>query len=210
VNNNISLLPPETRFEQRSRRQLRLVLLCSGLAILVFLCIYGLLIYLTSPDNLEVSRLQEQKAEIANKAAAYQQYGDLKAEVDSLEKLNADAAGLTPDWYYILAEVGSNIPDGVWLTDYTSIFVQEQVQKSDESSAEGNTEGAAATALQGELTIQGKALSHKEVAILLDNLHNVQGLDDIRCQFSTEEMLGERKIYGFEIKASLPVEKGGE
>jgi cell division protein FtsB len=167
VNNNISLLPPETRFEQRSRRQLRLVLLCSGLAILVFLCIYGLLIYHTSQENLEVSRLQEQKAEIANKAAAYQQYGDLKAEVDSLEKLNADAAGLTPDWYYILAEVGSNIPDGVWLTDYTSIFVQEQVQKSDESSAEGNTEGAAATALQGELTIQGKALSHKEVAILL-------------------------------------------
>jgi Tfp pilus assembly protein PilN len=210
VSNYISLLPPETRFEQSSRRQLRLLLLGSGLMILVFLCIYGLLIYLTSQENLEVSRLQEQKAEIANKAAAYQQYGDLKAEVDSLEKLNADAAGLTPDWYYILAEVGSHIPDGVWLTDYTSIFVQEQVQKSDESAAEGNTEGAAATALQGELTIQGKALSHKDVAILLENLHAVQGLDDIRCQFSTEEMLGERKIYGFEIKAALPVEKGGE
>ncbi|MGI6405247.1 MAG: PilN domain-containing protein [Syntrophaceticus sp.] len=210
MSNYISLLPPETRFEQSSRRQLRLLLLGSGLMILVFLCIYGLLIYLTSQENLEVSRLQEQKAEIANKAAAYQQYGDLKAEVDSLEKLNADAAGLTPDWYYILAEVGSHIPDGVWLTDYTSIFVQEQVQKSDESAAEGNTEGAAATALQGELTIQGKALSHKDVAILLENLHAVQGLDDIRCQFSTEEMLGERKIYGFEIKAALPVEKGGE
>jgi hypothetical protein len=230
VSNYISLLPPETRFEQSSRRQLRLLLLGSGLMILVFLCIYGLLIYLTSQENLEVSRLQEQKAEIANKAAAYQQYGDLKAEVDSLEKLNADAAGLTPDWYYILAEVGSHIPDGVWLTDYTSIFVQEQVQKSDESAAEEDTESAtaeqeesataeeeqqpevsvAAPSIQGELTIQGKALSHKDVAILLENLHAVQGLDDIRCQFSTEEMLGERKIYGFEIKAALPVEKGGE
>jgi hypothetical protein len=99
VSNYISLLPPETRFEQSSRRQLRLLLLGSGLMILVFLCIYGLLIYLTSQENLEVSRLQEQKAEIANKAAAYQQYGDLKAEVDSLEKLNADAAGLTPEMY---------------------------------------------------------------------------------------------------------------
>lgn len=112
MSNYISLLPPETRFEQSSRRQLRLVLLGSGLMILVFLCIYGLLIYLTNQENLEISRLQEQKAEITNKAAAYQQYGDLKAEVDSLEKLNADAAGLTPDWYYILAEVGSHIPDG--------------------------------------------------------------------------------------------------
>ena len=227
VSNYISLLPPETRFEQSSRRQLRLLLLGSGLMILVFLCIYGLLIYLTSQENLEVSRLQEQKAEIANKAAAYQQYGDLKAEVDSLEKLNADAAGLTPDWYYILAEVGSNIPDGVWLTDYTSIFVQEQVQQSARKRCRGEhgkrsrgkryaeeeqqpEVSVAAPSLQGELTIQGKALSHKDVAILLENLHNVQGLDDIRCQFSTEEMLGERKIYGFEIKAALPVEKGGE
>ncbi|HBG22075.1 MAG TPA: hypothetical protein DDW83_02330, partial [Peptococcaceae bacterium] len=75
MSNYISLLPPETRFEQSSRRQLRLVLLGSGLMILVFLCIFGFMIYLTNQENLEISRLQEQKAEITNKAAAYQQYG---------------------------------------------------------------------------------------------------------------------------------------
>lgn len=228
--NNISLLPPEIRAEERLRQQLKIFILCSCLVILVFLCIYGALIYLTNQEELEVVRLQEQKAVITRKAMAYQKYGDLKVKVDALEKIHADAAGLMPNWYYILAEVGSHIPDGVWLTNYTSTFNQEQVQQPQESAAEEDTESAtaeqeesataeeeqqpevsvAAPSIQGELTIQGKALSHKDVAILLENLHAVQGLDDIRCQFSTEEMLGERKIYGFEIKAALPVEKGGE
>ncbi|HHV35938.1 MAG TPA: hypothetical protein GXX59_10295, partial [Syntrophomonadaceae bacterium] len=48
-------------------------------------------------------------------------------------------------------------------------------------------------------------------AILLENLHDVQGLDDIRCQFSSEEKLDDnQKIYEFEIKASLPLQKGGK
>lgn len=34
--------------------------------------------------------------------------------------------------------------------------------------------------------------------------------DNICCQFSSEEMLGEQKIYEFEINASLPVQKGGK
>lgn len=230
MSNYISLLPPETRFEQSSRRQLRLLLFGSGVMILVFLCVYGFLFYLTNQENQEISRLQEQQAEIANKVATYQRYGDLKKQVDSLEKLNESAAGLAPDWYYILAEVGSHLPDGVWLTDYTSTFNPEQVPQQQESVAQENTENdtaeqeenaeakeeqqaevsAATPSLQGELTLMGKALSHKDVAIFLDNLHTVQGLADIRCQYSTEEMLGEREIYGFEIKALLPVQKGGE
>jgi hypothetical protein len=70
--------------------------------------------------------------------------------------------------------------------------------------------GNTAVAQQGELMIRGKAFSHKDVAILLENLHHVQGLNNICCQFSSEEMLGEQKIYEFEINALLPVQKGGK
>ncbi|MGI6078975.1 MAG: PilN domain-containing protein [Fastidiosipilaceae bacterium] len=199
--NNVSLLPPEIRAEQHFRRQLRIYILCSCLVILVFLCIYGGLIYLTNQEKLEVSRLQEQKAEITRKAAAYQKYGDLKAEVDALEKINADAAGVMPNWYYTLAEVGSHIPDSVWLTDYITNYNTEG-----DKAQTGNT----AASQQGELVIRGKAFSHKDVAILLENLHDVKGLDNIRCQFSSEEMLEEQKVYEFEIEASLPVPKGGK
>jgi Tfp pilus assembly protein PilN len=210
--NNISLLPPEIRAEERLRQQLKNFILCSCLVILVFLCIYGALIYLTNQEELEVVRLQEQKAEITRKATAYQKYGDLKAKVDALEKINADAAGLMPNWYYILAEVGSHIPDGVWLTDYTTNYKTEQDQKPEGSNTEGDKAqtGNTAVAQQGELMIRGKAFSHKDVAILLENLHHVQGLNNICCQFSSEEMLGEQKIYEFEINALLPVQKGGK
>ena len=200
--NNISLLPPEIRAEQRFRRQLRIYLLCSCFVILVFLCIYGGLIYLTNQEKLEVSRLQEQKAEITRKAAAYQKYGDLKATVDALEKINVDAAGVTPNWYYTLAEVGSHIPDRVWLTDYTTTYLPDK-KKNDKEDNDAESE-------QGELMIRGKAFSHKDVAVLLENLHDVKGVGNIRCQFSSEEMLEEQKVYGFEIKASLPVPKGGK
>lgn len=211
--NNISLLPPEIKAEQRLRRQLRIYILCSCLVILVFLGIYGGLIYLTNQEVAEASRLQEQKAEITRRAAVYQKYGELKEKVDALEKINADASGVTPNWYYFLAEVGSHIPDRVWLTDYTAAYMPEKNKKSKEKSAEGDKsqEDNSAVALQGDLTICGKAFSHKDVAILLENLHDVQGLDDIRCQFSSEEKLDDnQKIYEFEIKASLPVQKGGK
>lgn len=153
--NNISLLPPEIRAEERLRQQLKNFILCSCLVILVFLCIYGALIYLTNQEELEVVRLQEQKAEITRKATAYQKYGDLKAKVDALEKINADAAGLMPNWYYILAEVGSHIPDGVWLTDYTTNYKTEQDQKPEGSNTEGDKAqtGNTAVAQQGELMI---------------------------------------------------------
>lgn len=200
--NNISLLPPEIRAEQHFRRQLRIYILCSCLVILVFLCIYGGLIYLTNQEKLEVSRLQEQKAEITRKAAAYQKYGDLKAEVDALEKINADAAGVTPNWYYTLAEVGSHIPGRVWLTEYTAAYNPDKKKEAEKDNADASQ--------QGELMIRGKAFSHKDVAILLENLHDVQGLDNIRCQYSSEEMLDGKKVCEFEIKAALPVPKGGK
>lgn len=210
---NISLLPPEIRAEQRSRQQLKLYLLCSGVVILVFLCIYGSLIFLTYQEKAIAGSLQEQKAEITRKAATYQKFGDLKAKVDALEKINTDAVDITPNWYNILAEVGSQVPDRVWLTGYTATYKAGESEKSQESNAEGDKAsnvGSTLSSQSGELTIRGKALSHKDVAVLLENMHSVQGLDKICCQFSSEEKLNEQKIYEFEIKASLPVQKGGK
>ena len=217
--NNVSLLPPEIRAGQRSRRQMRLYLLCSGLVVLVFLCIYGGLFYMTYLEKEDVVRLQEQKNEVTRKAAAYKKYGDLKAKVDALESMNAAATSGTTNWYYILAEVGSHLPDRVWLTDYTAVIklAEGQQAQAKESNAETEKDESkskqtqtAAVSASGELTIRGKAFSHNDAAAFLEKLHDVQGLDNVLYQFSSEEELNDQKIYEFEIKASLPVQKGGK
>ncbi len=208
---NISLLPPEIKAEQRSRQQLRLSLLCSGVVVLVFLCIYGGLIFLTYQEKNEASRLQEQITEVQKKAVPYQKYEVLKADVDTLEKINDAAAGGIPNWYYLFAEVGLEVPEGVWLTDCTATFNKQEVQQPQEGTETENAQTQSTQASsQGELTIRGMALDHKDVAAFVKNLHAIRGIDNIRCQFSTEQELEGQKAYQFEIKASLLVQKGGE
>ena len=206
---NISLLPPEIKAEQRSRQQLRLALLCSGVVVLVFLCIYGGLIFLTYQEKMEASRLQEQITEVQKKAIPYQKYEVLKADVDTLEKINNAAVGGIPNWYYLFAEVGLEVPEGVWLTGCTASYNKPEKKQAQEGTENDQAESTPVT-YQGELTIRGMALDHKDVAAFVKNLHAIQGLDNIRCQFSSEQELAGQKAYEFEIKASLPVQKGGE
>lgn len=206
---NISLLPPEIKAEQRSRQQLRLALLCSGVVVLVFLCIYGGLIFLTYQEKNEANGLQEQIAEIQKRAVPYQKYEVLKADVDTLEKINNAAVGGIPNWYCLLAEVGSEVPEGVWLTECTASYNKSDGQQTQEGTKSDQTQNTQVSS-EGELTIRGMALAHKDVAAFVKNLHAIQGVDNIRCQFSSEQELAGQKAYEFEIKASLPVQKGGD
>ncbi len=206
---NISLLPPEIKAEQRLRQQLRLTLLCSGVVVLVFLCIYGGLIFLTYQEKNEANGLQEQIAEIQKRAVPYQKYEVLKADVDTLEKINNAAVGGIPNWYYLFAEVGLEVPEGVWLTGCTASYNKPEKKQAQEGTENDQAESTPVT-YQGELTIRGMALDHKDVAAFVKNLHAIQGIDNIRCQFSSEQEVEDQKAYEFEIKASLPVQKGGE
>ena len=202
---NISLLPPEIKAEQRLRQQLRLTLLCSGVVVLVFLCIYGGLIFLTYQEKNEANGLQEQIAEIQKRAVPYQKYEVLKADVDTLEKINNAAVGGIPNWYCLLAEVGSEVPEGVWLTECTASYNKPEKKQAQEGTENDQAESTPVT-YQGELTIRGMALDHKDVAAFVKNLHAIQGIDNIRCQFSSEQEVEDQNAYEFEIKASLPVQ----
>ncbi len=199
--NNISLLPPEIKAQHQTRRQLKIYILCSCLALIIFLGIYVWMIYLTNQQHEDVCRLQEQKAKLQQEAVSYQKYGDLKNRVDALEKMNNQALGVTPNWYFILAEVG-NIPDGLWLTDYTASYKIVEKEKSKDEKGGGPS--------QGELTIRGKAFTHKQVASLLVRMHKIPGLEDIRCHYSEEKDEQDQQLMDFEIIASLPVQKGGK
>ncbi len=191
----ISLLPPEVRAKQRSRNIFRTYILGSGLVVLVFLFCFAFLLYMTNLEKTQIGRLKDQRADFAQRIEVYQEYGDLKERLDFLEKIASDAEGVSPNWYYTLAEVGSHLPDDVWLTGYSASFHAGKKEAKEEKKV---TE-----AQKGELSIRGKAFSHDDVAALLRSLQQVKGLEDIRCQFSSEEMLGDRKLYGFEVKASF-------
>jgi Tfp pilus assembly protein PilN len=204
---NISLLPPEIRTRQEARRRSTLYVLASGLAVLFFLGVYGGLFVATWQAKGETRSLAASRSALEAQMAGLKVYADMQARVNRAEGLVHQAKGAAPDWGGVLEGVGRELPEGVWLTDFTAAY------KAQDAAPAPSGTGAPAPAPEapgaGELTMRGWALNHLQVAEWLDAVRSVPGLADVRGQFSSLESHEGRPAVQFEIKARVePVEPG--
>ncbi|MDI6709559.1 MAG: hypothetical protein QME76_02535 [Bacillota bacterium] len=198
---NINLLPPETIAERKVQRRRSLTLLAGVLVLVVFISVYVGLVVTTLLARTEAAGLRAEREALERKAAAYQRYADMQQRIARTETLAEQAVGSPPDWAWILAGLGVNIPPNVWLTD----FVATCETPATPPAVPGPTPApAAAPALvTREVVIRGWTFDHPSVARWIEDIHDVPGLTDIRCQFSSEEDFHGKGMVRFEIKATV-------
>lgn len=178
---NISLLPQEYKVQRQLRRRRKFYLSFGAVVLLVFIATYVILFSFTLTANLTLNNLQAQRMELEQKEAGLQEYAAMQAQVQELEALVIEALGTPPQWEAVLAGIGVQKPPGAWLTELTAAY--------DENG--------------GEMVIRGLAFDNRQVASLLEELKQVNGLDGARVIFVTETMVEGSFLVQYEIKAKL-------
>jgi len=177
----ISVLPPEIRQRRKQKQQQQLFLLVGAILLSILLISYSILFGLTFLSNMHLKALQTEKQELQAQVDSLNQYGAIQERIDFLKVLVEKAVGSNPEWGEILTQLGVSIPNGVWLTDFSSVY----------------TEG------KGALTLRGWAYNHPLVAEFLEKLQQSPELQGVQCQFSTLAELNGQPAVQFEIKAGV-------
>lgn len=171
----VSLLPLEYRNYQSTLKRNDRFVFIGLIAALASLVVLVTSIAISSIYDGELERIKKDNKEIVKQIDELKPFEVLQAQVtDMLVQIN-EAAGLSPSWENVIAEIGNAVPATVGISSMTADY----------------SDGV------GKIIITGIASDHNEVSILLQNLSKINGLGEIGCIFSTKSDASNET--GFEI-----------
>jgi Tfp pilus assembly protein PilN len=179
---NISLLPQEIVARRIAKRRQQQLILSATVVLILLLAVN---LYLFAVNFLimrpEIISLQDHRERLESDIKVMQEYELLYEETTAAEKLVASALGTTPSWSGVLYNLGLKLPAGVWLSE---VSARQQ-------------DG------EGSMSIRGFAQAHDDVATLLQRVHELNTLEDIRCQVSTASKRAGRSVVEFTMEARM-------
>lgn len=194
----VNLLPPEIEQHRRLRR----VQLGLGATVAAAVAVVGgLWLMANSSVNAAADDLaaeQRTTSQLRRDVGRYAEVPRVYAQVSADEALLTQAMGKEVRWSYYLNDLSRAMPPNVWLS---SITIQ---QRDDGTAAAAASPGAApgandvaAAAQLGDVTFQGVAFQHNDVAAWLERLAKQKGFADASFSTSAQAYLGQRKIVNF-------------
>lgn len=206
----ISLLPPEILASRQLRRKQKRFLLAGGVSLLCFFILYGTLVFLTRQELARTNDLRTQRIEVEKEIAAYGEYVKMQAQVAGAGTLLQRAMGAPPDWVKLLTGATRQLPPDAWLSEITAAARPKEAAKIKPPASQEAASGQAnqktdteALTEAGEITLRGLALDHGAVARWIEEIRQLPGLADVRCQYSVEEGSQEKTLFKFEVKAAV-------
>lgn len=192
---NISLLPLEIRQYRRSSQKLNsfnfVICVIACVIILVYLAIS---IFMLLPAT-ELNSLKQERADVQSGITELQPYEDMLNEANAIKALVKQAMGTNPEWSAFYSKLYNDMPDNVWLTDFSSTY-------------SGQT---------GEYSLKGWAKSHDDVAEWLKELQTSKEIENVLCQYTVKNNTDNSGNVQFEIKAKVlpgkayePLAEGGQ
>jgi Tfp pilus assembly protein PilN len=194
----VNLLPPEIEENRKARRvQVGLAGAVAATVGVVAVLYMGQVSALSSAnDDLAVERATG--ARLTSQERTLQNVRDVYATVDAKNALLARATGDKVLYSSYLTDLSLSIPDNVWLTNVT--FDEALPALGSGTAAKPSTTPLAGI---GTVTFGGIAFDHDDVAAFLEVLSKQKGYSNAYFSSSTEEFLGERKVYAFQASVVL-------
>lgn len=183
----VNLLPPEIRQRQQARRRTGAVVAVGLIVLLAVGAIYVLLLLRVDSLRRDLEDQQAQNTQLQAQIAELQRVDELQRELDAGRQL---LAGLLSDqvlWSGVLRDVSLVIPGQAWLTGVTG-------------TTEERVEGEAPTGepgLAGQISFNGFAFEHRDVALWLARLEDVRGFVNPWLSSSAKTLLGTTEVVQF-------------
>ncbi|PZS29406.1 MAG: hypothetical protein DLM59_12840 [Pseudonocardiales bacterium] len=174
----VNLIPTEIA-ERRTLRRVQAGLGAGGVAAVAIVVVLLLLAMASvSSAKQHLAAAKSENANVQGKVAGLQNVVRTFTLVDQAHGALRDAAGGEILWSTYFTDLTLRIPDNVWLTKVTV--------------ASAVTPGGVA-----EITFEGAALSHDDVARWLDSIAKERGWSNPYFSKSDEKLIGLRKTYTF-------------
>ena len=204
----VNLIPPEI-IQRRRLRHVQAGLGGAGAAALVLLVVLFLLaVASVSSARSDLDRAQADRAAAQRQVDSYAHVRQTYTLVDQARGLLSQAGAREVLWSRYLNDLSLRVPDGAWLTKVTVAPATPTTAGPVTASGAATTPGAAPAAGQpiAQITFDGTALSHVDVARWLDSIAKERGWANPYFTRSEEKYVGVRKTYNFTSSVTVTAE----
>jgi Tfp pilus assembly protein PilN len=192
----INLLPPELRERQQARRW-TFAVVGIGVIALVALGAFYFLQQMRLQDLQDDLRAQEEaNADLQQQISRLESVAELQREAEAARTLLQELLEGRVLWSSVLRDISLVIPGEAWLNGLSGTVAGL-------GGIEGATEVALAEGLIGQITFNGFAFEHTDVALWLSRLEDVRGFANPWLSNSTKTQIGATEVVQFTNSVDL-------
>jgi Tfp pilus assembly protein PilN len=209
----INLLPPELYERQRTRRRTAAVVALGVIVLAALGGFYFLQVLKENSVQADVEAQQAENARLQGEINELQEIDQLQQEIDATRGLLTALLSDRVLWSGVLRDVSLVIPGQVWLNGLTG-QVGAPGATGTTTTATPTTTGTTTTtttpgqaqagpALVGQISFNGFAFTHPDVALWLSRLEDVRGFVNPWLQNSTDTVIGTQTVEQFTSSVDL-------
>jgi Tfp pilus assembly protein PilN len=208
----INLLPPELYERQRTRRRTAAVIAVGVILLAAVGGFYFLQVLRENAVREDIAAQEAENARLQREINELQEIGLLQQEIDATRQL---LNGLLADrvlWSGVLRDVSLVIPGQVWLNGLTGQVGAPATGTTGTTTTAAPTtttttstpgQPAAGGGLVGQISFNGFAFTHPDVALWLSRLEDVRGFVNPWLQSSTDTVIGTQTVETFTSSVDL-------
>jgi Tfp pilus assembly protein PilN len=195
----INLLPPEIRERQRYRRRTAAVILIGIIVLAALGAFYVLQVMRLADVREDLEAQQQRNAQLQQQIAELQRFAELQQELQDTRTLLSTLLADRVLWSGVLRDVSLVIPGEMWLSGLTGSLTAAP-------TAEGTTTTTPTVpggGLVGQITFNGFAFDHRDVALWLSRLEDVRGFVNPWLSNSQKTLIGLTEVVQFTNSVDL-------
>jgi Tfp pilus assembly protein PilN len=200
----INLLPPEIRERQRYRRRTAAVVLIGIIVLAALGAFYVLQVMRLADVEEDLEAQRAENAELQQEIAQLQRFAELEQELQDTRTLLNTLLADKVLWSGVLRDVSLVIPGEMWLSGLSGAAVGA-------TTAEGETTTTTTTGapvvpgggLVAQITFNGFAFDHRDVALWLSRLEDVRGFVNPWLSNSQKTLIGQTEVVQFTSSVDL-------
>ena len=198
----VNLLPPEIYERQRIRRRTGAVVAVGLIILLAIGAFYFLQVVRLNEVEENVAAQEARNAELQAQINDLQDIAALETEIAATRGLLNDLLADRVLWSGVLRDISLVIPGEAWLNGLTGTA---GVPTSGETATEVTTPTTPGTTggLVGQITFNGFAFEHRDVALWLARLEDVRGFVNPWLSSSTKSLIGLEEVVQFTSSVDL-------
>ena len=209
----INLLPPELYERQRTRRRTAAVIALGVIVLAALGGFYFLQVMRENAVQADVEAQQAENARLQGEINELQEIDQLQQEIDATRGLLTALLSDRVLWSGVLRDVSLVIPGQVWLNGLTGEVGAPGATEATTTATPTTTgttttttttgQAQAGPALVGQISFNGYAFTHPDVALWLSRLEDVRGFVNPWLQNSTDTVIGTQTVEQFTSSVDL-------
>jgi Tfp pilus assembly protein PilN len=195
----INLLPPEVGERQRMRRRTLLVGIIGLVVLLGVVAFYFLQVIRLSGTEDDIAAQEAENAELQRQIDELSDIAALEQEIAATRDLLAQLLEDRVLWSGVMRDISLVLPGELWLNGVTGTVGQAAAVEGATAPVTAATGGG----LVGQVSFNGFAFDHRDVALWLSRLEDVRGFINPWLSNSTKTLVGVTEIVQFTSSVDL-------